>query len=242
MTVPEKQHRVLVAVFVYNEGEKFRRTLQSIPEDRSFDVLVVNDGSTDGVERIIEEFPFHAIHNATNRGLGYGFKRAIAFAREHGYEVFVPMAGNGKMTAAEVPIVVKPILEEGYDYVQGSRYLPGARRDNLPVFRNAMIVTLARILTVVTQVKVTDSTCGFRAYRLSLFDDSRIDIFQDWLDRYELENYLMFKVLTLGYRYAEVPASMVYPAGDKNYSKIVPGLGWWSMVKPFVYLTLRVKD
>ena len=74
-----------------------------------------------------------------------------------------------------------------------------------------------------------------------LFTDKRIDINQDWLDKYELEYYIHYKFDTLGYNVTEVPCTMRYPAQDRNYSKIKPITGWWSMLKPWFYLISGLK-
>jgi len=90
-------------------------------------------------------------------------------------------------------------------------------------------------------VHVTDVTNGFRAYRLSLFDDPRIRIDQDWLEHYELEYYLNWKAITLDYRVLEVGVSKTYPASG-GYSKIRRVLDWWSIVKPTLLLWLRLRS
>lgn len=97
------------------------------------------------------------------------------------------------------------------------------------------------VVNLILGVKSTDVTCGFRAYRLDLFDNPDINLDQSWLDRYELEYYIHYKVLTKGYRFLEVPVSMVYPKEGQNYSKIKPIVGWWSILRPWIFLVLRIK-
>jgi dolichol-phosphate mannosyltransferase len=99
------------------------------------------------------------------------------------------------------------------------------------------------VWTLLTNVRCTDVTNGFRAYSLRIFSDKRVDIWQSWLDNYELEYYIHYKVLTLGYRMKEVPVSKVYPYRHKGgYSNISPFRDWWKIVGPLVYLRLGVKD
>jgi dolichol-phosphate mannosyltransferase len=83
-------------------------------------------------------------------------------------------------------------------------------------------------------------TNGFRAYKVSLFDDPKINIWQAWLSTYELEYYIHFWVLRLKYKFAEVPVSKIYPS-KKKYSKIRPFLDWWPIIKPLFYLLLRIR-
>jgi len=120
--------------------------------------------------------------------------------------------------------------------------LPGGSYPNTPLFRVVAIKLLSLIFSVYMRQRCTDLTNGFRAYRLNVFDDHRINIGQDWLDDYEYEYYLHWKMYTLGYPVAEVPVSKTYPATKGvKYSKIKPITGWWRMLRPFVLLGLRIK-
>ncbi len=233
--------KILVSVVVYNEGPKIKDTLSKFPENPPYDVVIVDDGSTDDTLKYIGKFKYPLIHHIVNLGVGKAIKDAIAYGQKNGYDIIIVMAGNGKMQPEDIPILVQPILEEGYDYVQGSRYLKGGKSDNLPTFRNIMIKLFSLIIYLITGFKGTDATCGFRAYKLSILNDPRIDIWQDWLDKYELEYYIHYKVLTLRYKVKEVPVAMIYPKEKKGYSKIKPFSGWWSMIRPWILLSLRIK-
>ena len=87
--------------------------------------------------------------------------------------------------------------------------------------------------------RLTDVTNGFRAYKLSLLDDPSIDLSQEWLNRYELEYYLHYKILSLGSRYAEVSVSKRYPIDGLATSKIRLSRDYWSLLRPLVLLTLH---
>jgi dolichol-phosphate mannosyltransferase len=79
-------------------------------------------------------------------------------------------------------------------------------------------------------------------YKLSILDDPTIDLGQEWLNRYELEYYLHYKVLSLRYRYAEVPVAKRYPTDGLPTSKIKLSRDCWSLLRPLVLLTLRVRN
>lgn len=236
-----KQLRALAAIVVYNEGEKLRRTLQTIPAERSYDVLVVDDASTDGVADILQDFPFPCLSHETNGGVGRAIKTAIRYALDNGYDILAIAAGNGKMQLNETELLLAPIREEGVDYVQGSRYLEGGRHENLPLFRRWAIPVFTWLVWLLTGYKGTDATCGFRAYRLDLVRLPEVNVWQDWLDKYELEFYLHYQATKQGLKIKEVPISMIYPTSMKNYSKIKAITGWWSMLRPWVYLKLGLR-
>jgi dolichol-phosphate mannosyltransferase len=89
--------------------------------------------------------------------------------------------------------------------------------------------------------RISDSTNGFRAYRTTLLRDPRINLEQDWLDKYELEPYFFYKAITLGYKVQEVPVTKIYPARELGYTKMKPITGWWSILRPIFLLGLRIK-
>ncbi len=232
---------ILVALFSFNEGDKLKNVIARFPHERDHDLLFVDDGSTDGSYEFLKENNYAIIRHDANRGIGCGIREAIDFGRRNGYKIIVIMAANGKMLPDEIPRLTDPILYEQYDYVQGSRNLPGGNSPHLPFFRKVMIDLFTEIVNLFMGFKGTDITCGFRAYRLSLFDDPGFNLDQRWLDKYEMEYYVHYHVLRGGYRVKEVPVSMVYPAQSKDYSKIKPFSGWWSMVRPWIYLILKIK-
>jgi dolichol-phosphate mannosyltransferase len=194
--------------------------------------------ATDGIAT-----PVRIIDNKELRGVGYAIKQGLKYAQSKGYDVVVVMAGNDKDDPVEIPRLLKPILEEDYDYVQGSRFLPGGKHVKNPFLRMAFSRLFPFAWTLATGVRCTDVTNGFRAYKMKILQDSHINIWQNWLDSYQLEYYIHYKVTTLGYKMKEVPVSKTYPFRHKGgYSRISPFRDWWKIVEPIVYLTLGIKD
>ena len=175
-------------------------------------------------------------------GIGFAIRAGIDFSFKGRYDIAVIMAGNGKDLPREIPRLLKPIITDGYDYIQGSRFLPGGRHVKTPIFRRIFSQLYPFIWTMFTEIRCTDVTNGFRAYRLSIFKNQKINIRQSWLDDYQLEYYIHYKALTLGYRIKEVPVSKIYPFSNKGgYSNIHPFRDWWKIVSPLIYLKLGVK-
>ncbi|SYZ73522.1 Glycosyltransferases involved in cell wall biogenesis [Candidatus Zixiibacteriota bacterium] len=232
---------ILVALFVFNEGEKLRNLMERFPQEAPYDLLFVDDGSTDGSYEFLQNGGRRIIRHEANRGIGCGIREAINYGRKNNYQIIVIMAANGKMLPEEIERLTEPLVAGRYDYVQGSRNLAGGSSPNIPLFRKVTIRLFTVLVNLFTGFHGTDITCGFRAYRLSLFDDRRFNLEQAWLNKYEMEYYIHYHTLKGKYRVTEVPVSMVYPESGKNYSKIRPFTGWWSMIRPWVYLYLRIK-
>jgi dolichol-phosphate mannosyltransferase len=236
----EKGDRTLVIIPVYNEENRIKTVLEKFREVEIDRVLVVDDGSTDATPDVLRNFDVEAVHHPKKEGVGSCIRDGIDHARRNGFELVVVMAGNGKDDPREIPLLLKPVVEEDYDYIQGSRYLEGGEAGNLPLARAIGIKAFTILWSLLLGRKLTDVTNGFRAYRVSLFDDPKINIWQAWLSTYELEYYIHFWVLKLKYKFGEVPVSKIYPS-KKKYSKVRPFLDWWPIVKPLFYLLLRIR-
>jgi dolichol-phosphate mannosyltransferase len=233
--------RALAATFAYNEGEKIRRTLARHPSGRAYDLLVHDDGSTDGALDNVAP-GIIVLRNPTNQGIGAAMKRVFQYALDHQYDVLVIHAGNDKDDPLEIPSLLQPLEQGTADFVQGSRYLGGGGFGNMPAYRVfGTRVVHPLIFSVAARKRVTESTNGFRAFRTTILRDPRIDWRQDWLDRYELEPYLMLKAIRLGYRHVEVPVTKIYPPHAQGYTKMRPVIDWWSIIRPVVYVGLGLK-
>ena len=233
-------HRILAMFPFYNEEGKLSRLAARMSSGQMDEFLGVNDGSSDNGPSELNSLGINFV-SQPRQGVGSCIKTAIQYARKNGFDILVIMAGNAKDDPAEIPDLLRPILEGHADYVQGSRYLPGGARPNLPLFRDLAIRALSIFFRIYTKKKCTDLTNGFRAYRLDILDNPRININQSWLDGYEFEYYVHWKVVECGYRVAEVPVTKTYPSGGVPYTKVVPFLGWWHMLRPFFLLSLRLR-
>src|SRR2546430_13745358 len=186
--------------------------------------------------------PIRIIENPVRQGIGYAIKQGYTTALAEGATIIVVMAGNGKDDPMEIPRLTSPITQDGFDYVQGSRFLPGGRGERTPFLRKIFTRLFPLAWTLLTGVRCTEVTNGFRAYRASILLDPRIDIEQEWLNGYELEYYLHYKVLTLGYRFAERPVSKVYSHMSRtSYSHISPLRDWKQIVTPVVLLRIGAR-
>jgi dolichol-phosphate mannosyltransferase len=236
--------KVLCWVPVFNEIREFPKLLDELRSAAGpfEEIVLVNNGSTDGSEKLIRASGLPTIDLPRNRGVGYANIAAIDWGLEHGFDVLTGVAGNGKMRPTEMSRVVDPILHEGLDYVTGSRFLSGGASPNLPRFRQVAIPLVNVFAWATTGIHLSDATCGYRAYRLDLLRRAAFDWHAPWLESYGFEYYLFAKVLLdRGLRWREVPITMQYPARRSGYSKIRPGRDWWAMLRPWLIARLDGK-
>jgi len=241
-------NKILVCPIAFNENVKLKNVIERFLKcsvRNKVDYLVVDDCSEDGTSELINSCSGQGvmtIRHQQRQGVGAAIRTAIKFAREKKYEALVIMAGNDKDDPQQISNLIDPIFNEGYDFVQGSRYLgKNGTGGDMPFYRKLATRAHPIIMSIITRRKVTDSTNGFRAFKLSIFDDKNIDIDQAWLDKYELEPYLMYKAIKLGYRFKEAGVTKIYPSRKLGYTKMRPVTGWWSIVRPLIFLGLGIK-
>ncbi|HQO57270.1 MAG TPA: glycosyltransferase family 2 protein [Candidatus Omnitrophota bacterium] len=240
--------RILICPVAFNEDIKLRNAIERFlrsPGRDAYDYLIVDDASTDGTTAMIASFSdrgVKTIRHPSRRGVGAAIRTAIRYAEAEGYDILVIMAGNDKDNPEEIPQLLEPVLNGRVDLVQGSRYLAGKRiGGDMPLYRKWATRLHPLLFSLMTGKKMTDTTNGFRAMRVNLFRDQRILLDQAWLDHYELEPYILYKAVTLGYRVAEVGVSKIYPAKKLGYTKMKPITGWWSILRPLFYLWLGIR-
>ncbi len=242
--------RVLACSIAFNESQKILRVIERVrcgdaDLNKVADVcefMVFDDGSTDGTAEAVRSRGFRVERHERQAGVGAAIRATIRIAQREKFDVVVIMAGNDKDRPQEIPRLLAPIVAGEADFVQGSRYLRGGDFGNMPFYRRLATQFVHPLLfSLVTMRRITDSTNGFRAFRVSLFDDRRIDLDQLWLDNYELEPYIFFKAIRLGYHVVEVPVTKIYPPHEQGYTKMKPITGWWSILRPIVLLGLFIK-
>lgn len=234
--------KIITILPVLNEEDKIHRIISKVPRDLVDEVLVVNDCSNDDTEGEALKGGATVITNKKTEGCGASIRIGVDYALAKGYDIVVVMAGNGKDNAKNIPALIDAIDSGGYDFVQGSRYLKGGTWENMPFHRVLGTKVYSLLFSLLTRKRITDATNGFRAYRATLFDDKRLNIWQEWLANYEVESYMFSKTIILGYMVGEVPVSKIYPPSlALGYTKMKPFVDWWRHFRPVLLLALKFK-
>ncbi len=237
-----KDRKIIVLVPAYNEERKIGRVVSRVDRRTVDTVLVIDDGSTDATADTARSRGADVLSLGSVRGVGAALREGIEHGRRTGHDIAVFLAGNDKDDPAEIPRLLDPICDDEFDMVMGSRYLNGGICGGaMPLYRKVATRLHPWLMSRLTGKRLTESTNGFRAFRLSMLDDSRINLRQRWLNAYGLEVYLLFKTIELGYRHMEVPCTKIYPSKKLGYTKMTPIAGWWSILRPVFLLGMGIR-
>jgi len=235
-----KNKDILVIAPVFDEEGKIGKVVNNVKKHLGFDILVVNDCSKDKSNNEAKKEGAIVVSHKVRKGVGATIRTGINFAIQKGYKIAVIISGGGKNNVFEVPHLLKPIINNNFDFVQGSRYKKGGKFERMPVHRIIGTKLYSILFSIISHTSISDASSGFRAFKISILNDKKINLWQEWLNKYELEPYLLYKVLQLKYKFKEVPVTIQYPY-SKPYTKMKKVKGWWSITKPIIYLSLGIK-
>ncbi len=229
-TLREKRHDYCVVVFVINEGIRIQKQLKAMKTLSSkIDIVVADGGSTDGsLERqYLLGQNVRALLTKKGKGkLSSQMRMAFAWALNEGYKGVVVVDGNGKDDTSAIPQFID-LLKEGYDHIQGSRFIKGGKAVNTPVARELGLHLLhAPLISLASRKRHTDTTNGFRGYSAKLLSDPDVAVFRDVFQTYELHYYLAIESSRRKqYKTIETPVVRTYPRKGKTPTKISPVKG-----------------
>lgn len=240
--------RYCVIIPVINEGERIQKLLQrmyALQIHEQADIIIADGGSVDGSLEIkmLMELQVRGLLVKTGPGkLGAQLRMAYAFALDHGYDGILTIDGNNKDDPDAIPNFIKS-LEDGYDFVQASRFIKGGIAENTPLSRTIAVRYIhAPLLSLSSGFGWTDTTQGFRAYSRRLLLDEKVGVFRNVFQTYELLFYLSHRAPQLGYRCIELPTARRYPANEKTPTKISAFSGNYSILKTLIKTCLGHYD
>jgi len=158
--------KVLTAIPVFNEERHLEAVLQEVRRYTS-DLLVIDDGSTDGTAAILARQPDVAVlTHPQNRGYGAALISAFARAVDSEYDVLITMDCDGQHEPSRIPVLLEA-LDSKTDLVSGSRYLRDFRQTSLPTPQDRRQINqiITSELNDTLGLHITDAFCGFKAYR-----------------------------------------------------------------------------
>jgi glycosyltransferase involved in cell wall biosynthesis len=153
----------LVCIAAYNESSKIGKIVNRARTYAS-EVIVCDDGSIDDTANEAQAAGATVIRHSINKGYGSAIKTLFRAAKEKNADIMVTLDADGQHDPDQIPGLVEPILNEGFDIVIGSRFLNTHDREKVPSYRSFGIKTLTLLTKAASYRNITDAQSGFRAY------------------------------------------------------------------------------
>jgi glycosyltransferase involved in cell wall biosynthesis len=194
-------NKLIVVIPALNEEASIGTVIRKIPRDFhpsvTVEVLIVNDGSTDGtVEAAREAGADHFVHHERNQGLGAAVRDGLKEAYRLGADLAVMIDADDEYPAEYIPQAVQPILDDESDYVLASRFRRRVR--GMKLYRRLGNYTFTLLQSLLLRRWITDGQTGFRVFSRAVLRDFEI------IHDYNYAQVLTLNIVRQGYRLSEV--------------------------------------
>ena len=233
-----KDYCVLIPII--NEGSRIIHELERAKAaniNNYADIVICdggsNDGSTEHLRLISLEVNTLLIKQDVGKQ-GAQLRMGISWALDRGYQGIITIDGNDKDSVEDIPSFIDK-LREGYDLVQGSRFIKGGYAENTPLSRLLAVRLIhAPIISLTAGHWYTDTTNAYRAYSRKYLEHPKVQPLREIFIGYELLAYLSVRADQLGLKCCEIPVSRVYPKGEKTPTKISKWSGNLDLLKTLI--------
>ncbi len=243
-----KQSKYCVLIPIINEADRIIEELQTAKKhgiNKLCDIIICDGGSTDGCTETtrLKSLGVNTLLTKLGAGKqGAQLRMGFYFALKRGYDGFITIDGNNKDSIEDVNKFVN-CLDDGYDFVQGSRFVKGGIAQNTPLIRHIAVRFIHAPITSLAAGKwFTDTTNAYRAHSKKYITHSEVNIFKDIFEGYELLAYLSTKAPRLKLKCCEIPVRRSYPKNEKAPTKIKGFKGNLNLFKVLINNALRKYD
>lgn len=207
-----EKNNIVFLIRTYNESSRIVGVMESIFATGFTEILIVDDGSTDGTGELLArafDRPIHHVKHIVNRGAGAALETGFEYIRRHAsrynWDYVVTFDADGQHDIADIDLFIRAFEKKNdLDVVFGSRFIKKTR-SNVPFFRR-IILWGGRIFTrAISSVNLTDSHNGYRMLRVRVLEEVKLT-----MDGMEYASELIDQIHMRGFCYSEVPVNIHY--------------------------------
>ena len=217
----------LIIIPTYNEKENIEKIIRKVFSlDKSFHVLVIEDGSPDGTADIVKglqkEFNdnLYIQERSGKLGLGTAYIHGFKWALERKYQFIFEMDADFSHNPDDLIRLYNANANEGGDVAIGSRYVKGVNIVNWPMTRLLMSFFASKYVKMITGMPIHDSTAGFKCYKREVLETISFDKIQFVGYAFQIE--MKFKAWKYGFNIVEVP--VIFTDRTEGTSKMSGGI------------------
>lgn len=195
--------KILLIIPAYNEQDSIAATIKQIAPF-PYDYIVINDGSTDNTQNILEKLNANHINLCFNLGIGGAVQTGYKYAYENNYDIAVQFDADGQHDADSIANLIAPIINGQTDFTIGSRFI-NKKGNNFKssLLRRVGIRLISSVIHLFSGKRIYDTTSGFRAANRKV-----IQYFSENYPKEYPEPVSDFELIKLGYRISEVSVKM----------------------------------
>ena len=216
MSYHKSQPKTIAAIPAYDE-EKYIGTIVLKARQYVDEVIVVDDGSTDNTSSVASLAGATVIRHDKNMGKGAAIQSILAEARKKNPDILILLDADFQHDPNEIPILIKPIISDGFDLAIGSRE---QQRGKIPRYRRIGQRVLSYFSRILSKEKVIDSECGYRA--LSPRAIAELKLRQKG---FAIETEMIAAATEKGLKITEVPISAIYTKDSSTLNPLSHGMG-----------------
>ncbi len=164
--------KILIIVPAFNESGNISRTIHDIKKQNTLvDIVVIDDGSSDTTAQEASATGVRVVTLPFNLGIGGAVQTGFKYALQHGYHIAIQMDGDGQHDASFLTKLITPILDDQADLVVGSRFIEDHGGFKSSFSRRIGIRFFVYLINMLTGLKITDPTSGFRAHNRKIIEE-----------------------------------------------------------------------
>ncbi len=204
--------RILIGIPVFNEERYVAPVLEEVRRYAE-DILVIDDGSTDRTPVLLAEQPVEVIRHTENRGYGRSMQDMLRRAACDGYDWLITMDCDEQHEPAAIPSFIRAIGRGAADVISGSRYMDSSPLDDAPPGDRRLINrTITDELNTRLGLSISDSFCGFKAYRTEACNRLALDV-----DGYDFPMQFWVQAVANQLRIEEIPVRLIYNDPNRSF-------------------------
>ena len=208
--------KIVIGMPAFNESEKIGEIINRIKK-KSDNIIICNDGSTDSTGEIAKKMGVIVIDHKKNLGYGSAIKSIFLKAKEMEADILITFDADGQHRVEDIQSVIQPIIDEDADIVIGSRFLKN--NVDIPKYRKFGIKTITSLTNISSEIKLSDSQSGFRAYNKKTL----LEIFPTE-NGMGISTEIIIKANRKKLRIKEVPIKILYEGKTSTHNPLLHGV------------------
>ncbi|MBU4421843.1 glycosyltransferase family 2 protein [Candidatus Parcubacteria bacterium] len=206
--------KIFIVIPAYNEEKVIGDVIRQVREYYS-DIVVVDDGSTDGTDEKARQNGAQVLRHILNRGQGATLRTGINYALAQGADIIVTYDADGQFEAGEIDKLCQPVIDNECDIILGSRFLSG---NKIPFIKKLVLKSAILFTRAITGLKLTDTHNGFRVMNRKAAENIKIR-----QDRMAHASEIVHETARLKLRYKELPITVKYTTYSRHKGQRLTG-------------------